>query len=378
MEKLLFLTTWDFSDGPSAGITKKIKSQMKAFARAGFSVDYTYISDGCAWICTDGTPKRLGPVGSARKIMANYYFAKELKAAAYPAVYSRYGLMDSFYDRVLRTLHQNGSKIVVEIPTYPYDKEKNKGIAWWILFTWDKLLRHRLKRNVNRIFTYSRDEEIFGIPTICSSNGLDFDTVRMRKEKKPDGVIDLVAVAGLAKWHGYDRLLKGMGEYYRKKNDRIVNFHIVGDGPPMEEYKRIIAEYDLQEHVFFYGILTGEALDDVYDRCDLGVENLGFHRTGVFYASTLKSREYAAKGLPFLTSLKLDVFEGEDFILKFAADESDIDVERIVGFYDKIYEGKDEEAVGLRIRQKAQQVCDINVTMRPVIQYLKEGSKDAD
>ena len=40
-KRLLFLTTWDFSDGPSTGITKKIKSQIKVFLKQGYEVDYT-------------------------------------------------------------------------------------------------------------------------------------------------------------------------------------------------------------------------------------------------------------------------------------------------------------------------------------------------
>ena len=49
-KRLLFLTTWDFSDGPSTGITKKIKSQIKVFLKQGYEVDYTYISDNYVWI----------------------------------------------------------------------------------------------------------------------------------------------------------------------------------------------------------------------------------------------------------------------------------------------------------------------------------------
>ena len=79
--------------------------------------------------------------------------------------------------------------------------------------------------------------------------------------------------------------------------------HIVGEGSPIEEYKRIVEKYEIAEHVIFYGLKTGRELDSIYDQCSIGVENLGFHRTGVYRASTLKAREYAAKGLPFITCL---------------------------------------------------------------------------
>ena len=69
---------------------------------------------------------------------------------------------------------------------------------------------------VDRIYTYSEDNQIWGIPTICSSNGIDFDLVSIRKVEKKRESINLIAVAGLAKWHGYDRILRGMGEYYKE------------------------------------------------------------------------------------------------------------------------------------------------------------------
>lgn len=63
----------------------------------------------------------------------------------------------------------------------------------------------------------------------------------------------MIAVAGLAKWHGYDRILRGMGEYYKEGEKREVQFHIVGEGSPIEEYKRIVEKYEIAEHVTFNG-----------------------------------------------------------------------------------------------------------------------------
>lgn len=55
----------------------------------------------------------------------------------------------------------------------------------------------------------------------------------------------MIAVAGLAKWHGYDRILRGMGSIIRRKK-REVQFHIVGEGSPIEEYKELLRNMKLQ------------------------------------------------------------------------------------------------------------------------------------
>lgn len=374
MNKLLYLTTWDFSDGASMGITKKIKSHIKVFNEEGFDVDFTCIKEGCIWLYKDSIPINLGNVGVGRKICANYYLSRKLINNEYRFVYTRYGLMDTFYFSILKKLHKNGSKIIIEIPTYPYDKEKNKGLLWSMLFGWDRFYRRRIKYVADAIFTYSEDDVIFGLPTIRGKNGTDFDEIRIRKVKKKNNQIDLIAVAGLAKWHGYDRLIKGLGEYYKGGGTRIVKFHIVGSGKPVEEYRDIIRQYGISNYVFLYGLKYGNELDSIYDSCDIGVENLGFHRTGVYYASTLKAKEYAAKGLPFITSLNLDVFQNEYFVLKVPADESPINVADIIDFYDKIYDIPDYEEICHDIREKAKKVCDIRETMLPVINYFKKDS----
>ncbi len=372
MKRLLYLTTWDFSDGPSTGITNKIKAQMKAFKVYGFSVDYTYIANNAIYFHKDGHDAFLGKVGKLRKLAANYYLYRRLKKEKYEYVYNRYGLMDPYYFKLLKKLKKNGSKIVVEIPTYPYDKERLSGLSWWLLYFLDKVYRNRMNKYVNIIATYSQDEKIFGIKTIQIHNGIDFESITMRKTKKCVDEIHMIAVAGLAKWHGYDRLLKGLGEYYQSDGTRKVFFHIVGDGPVKEEYEEIVNQYQLQKYVIFEGVRRGKELDKIYDICDIGIEVLAAFRKEVFLSSSLKSREYAAKGLPFITASKSDVFEGQGFVLKVPENESNIDIHDIISFYDNVYGNRKPQKIAEFIRNQASQCCDIRITMKPVVTFLLE------
>ena len=370
MKKLLYLTTWDFGDGPSTGITNKIKAQMKAFESYGFVVDYTYIYDNAIYFHKEGQDIFLGKVGKLRKLAANYFLFKKLKKENYEYVYNRYGLMDTYYFKLLKMFNNKGSKIVVEIPTYPYDKERLSGLAWWLLYTLDRIYRNGMNKYVDMIATYSEDEEIFGIKTIHIHNGIDFESVTIRRgEKNADG-IHMIAVAGLAKWHGYDRLLKGMGEYYQSGGQTKVFFHIVGDGPVREEYERIVEQYQLQKYVIFEGVKRGKELDKIYDMCDIGIEGLAAFRKDVFISSSLKSREYAAKGIPFITASKSDVFEGKDFVLKVSGNESNIDIYNVISFYNDMYKDKEIQKVAESIRNQAQQSCDIQITMKPIVDFL--------
>lgn len=371
MPGILYLTTWDFGDEPSTGITKKIKAQMKAFVQHGYSVDYTCILNNEAIFVKDGKDISLGKVGIFRKLAANYYFAKRLQKEQYDYLYCRYGLADFCYLQILKGFAKKECKIIVEIPSFPYDKERLPGIAWGILFFMDKICRRKLRLYVDRISTYSADRIIFGIPTINLSNGIDFSAIEVRKPLNDTDEIHLIAVAALEKWHGYDRLLRGLSEYDQEVGRKVI-FHIVGEGPAKKDYEDIVRAYRLQDRVIFHGMKFGKDLDDIYDMCDIGVENLGFHRCGIFSASTLKSREYGAKGLPFITSCEVDGFRDVNFVLKFPPNEENIDVDKIVKFYDLIYNGVKKEKIIKDIRTLAEQRCSMEQVIRPVIDYYEE------
>lgn len=149
--------------------------------------------------------------------------------------------------------------------------------------------------------------------------------------------------------------------------------HIVGKGSVSEEYERIVEQYGIEEYYVYHGEKSGEELDRLYNICDIGIESLGTFRQHVAISSSLKSREYGAKGLPFVMAGQSDVFEGKEFVLKVPEDESVINVLEVVRFYDKLYYGKSKLAVSESIRRQAENLCDIRVTMASVIKYFDCG-----
>ena len=183
----------------------------------------------------------------------------------------------------------------------------------------------------------------------------------------------MIAVADLAKWHGYDRLLKGIGAYYRQGGTRELHFYMVGQGKELELYQDIVREYGIEEKVTFCGSLYGEDLDKIYDKCTLAVECLGAHRKGLKLSSSLKSREYAAKGLPMITAVDIDVFrEDYPYICMFEGNENPIDMEKLIHFYDSIYAGKECNSIAAEIREYAQGLCDMHVVMKPIAERFAQ------
>lgn len=372
---------WDFSNPKADGICKKILSEISAFEKQGFEVDYTYIRNGDFYLKKDGEERKVASYNPVwNKLFANRELNRILRINKYKAVYYRYACTDFYFIKCLKSVKKNNGKNIIEIPTYPYDQEISVDIKGKTFLLIDKIHRKNLKKYVDRIVTYSNDKKIFGINTIHIVNGIDFANVKLRKTKAESNTINIIAVASMVKWQGYDRFLIGLGKYSQLSQKKKIKLHLVGDGPEIDSYKKIAKQYNIQNNIVFYGKKFGEELDKIYDNCDLALAPLGMHRKDIYISSALKTREYAAKGLPIITSTPIDVFPEEkcDFIYKISEDEQSVDMKEIIQFYNKIYQGKTHQCVANDIRKYAEKVCDMSYTMKPIIEYCKNILNNVD
>jgi glycosyltransferase involved in cell wall biosynthesis len=260
-----------------------------------------------------------------------------------------------------------GCKILYEIPTYPYDKEDNI-----ITLCIDKLHRMKLQKYIDRIVTVSKDDLIFDIPTIKMVNGILCTNIPLRKSAHKNNELHLIAVANFASYHGYDRLIRGLYDYYNKGSCKNkVYLHFVGAGITCDKYEKLIKQYGLDEYCLFHGYLSGDELTHIYNQCDMAVCSLGIHRKGIYTSSELKSREYLARGFPIITSAKIDVLPSEyKYCLKISEDESPVNIIGIVNFYENIISTVNEADMIIDIRKFAEAHCEISKTMIPVIEYI--------
>lgn len=254
-------------------------------------------------------------------------------------VYIRsYHNANPFTIRFYKKLQKAGIKPVMEIPTYPYDQEyRNVPFFWKVELGIDKIFRKRMAKTLSAIVTFTDKPSIFGKETICISNGIDFDAIPLKKKADhPINQIHLIAVAEVHYWHAYDRVLTGLGEYHHHPHNREVYLHLVGGLGQYEQvlFDRLIRENNLQDRVILYGQKQGEELDCLFDRCDFAIGSLGRHRSGIDKIKTLKNREYAARGIPFIYSETDEDFDRMPYILKAPADETPIDIEKIIHFLD--------------------------------------------
>jgi len=341
-----------YNDKDHIGVVKKVEAQMRLFEKNGIKTTL------CQYVWEGGYPQIV--IEEDTDVL---YFRRIEPSAKLLLKFSQ-----------LKKTNPN-LRIIMEIPTYPFADEEtirlslkrriNRGISEYLLRLYiDRIVLIGQQNPINRLY---------GIQTICVNNGVDFDVITMKKVLANNtDEIHMLCVSGCYFWHGYDRVIEGMKEYHQKKEQKEkVFFHIVGEGQCLEEYKSLAKKNGLlDKYVFFYGRKVGDELDKLYNRCDIAVECLGLHRKKLYRSSSLKSREYAAKGMPMIVANDLDIYreDTKQYIKMFPADDSPINIKDVVDFYHEIYEYP--ENITMKIRQSFYPYCAWDFVYKPVLDYI--------
>ena len=282
---LIYITNQDFEKKHNIGVIKKCVSQNKVF-RNEMDSCLGYARGKNYYIENDGKEELICKHNNlySSKLFRFEKFDKYIIDNKIEYVYIRYSFSDPSFIYFLKKIRPYVRKIFIEIPTYPYDNEAKNNLRNSIyLNIFDKRFRGYLKKYVDKIVTFSNDDEIFGIQTIKITNGIDVENIKLREKKEyaDKKEINIIGVALISFWHGYDRVISGLNEYYQKNGDQsdyIIKFHIVGDGPELQNLKNIVNKYNLSKYIFFYGIKNEKELDDIFDKCDIAIVSLGIHR----------------------------------------------------------------------------------------------------
>lgn len=354
--KILFLVYHGFSE--HSGISKKIHYQVKGLKENGYDVRlcyYDFSSEGHRCRYVDGDLLKDYGKGKWAAIRQRFdydciydYCIREGIQLIYARCFQN---ANPWLARLFRRLRKAGIHAVTEVPTYPYDQEF-RSFEWKMRMELkiDQLFRNSLYKYMDAMVTFSDAKEIFGQRTINISNGVDFDSIPLHAPLTLNRELHLIGVAEVHPWHAFDRVIAGIGEYDEKcKVDRVelrnIYFHIVGGVHPnhMKNYfEPLLQKYQIRDKIIFHGTLFGKELDEVFNQCQFAIGSLGRHRSGITVIKTLKNREYATRGIPFIYSEQDDDFDHHPYVLKAPADESPVDIQQIIDFL-KDFRMKPEE-----------------------------------
>lgn len=359
--KRIFLYMNFVVEDDSIGITKKIKAQIRTLRRMGLDVTYCgYVKDGAAifdnedhvifgktHVFKNGIYQRYNRRFLLIKTV-NEYLKK--KCVKFNYGYLRWHTFDKLFLKMLDNLKQTGAVNIIEAHAWTPNMKSDSLIGKYQLYQ-DNKNSHHAKDYVSLVAGMSEYNNIWGIKTVKIDNAIDLDAVSERHWNKNGDTLRIISVSNEYLYHGYDRLLKGVRNYYNAGGTRNIEVHFVGVF--MESTKRLAYELHLEEKVIFHGKMFGAALDDLYNNSDLGIGALAHHRVGMFAGSSLKTKEYFAKGLPFIYGWREPAFDSSyPYALQIELCEEPLEIQPVLDFYDGI---KDDDKMLTNMREFARE-----------------------
>ena len=340
-KKLLYVVRYRLDK--SFNLKIKFDGQIRAFENLGFDVYYLAFDEKHFYLM-NGSNKTV--VGKTHFNLPGYFHTlcyhdlytharKAVREIGFDCVYWRAAPELPAGLSLARQIKKSGTRFIYEYPTFPMSTEKSMSFIRSVYSVYSKTLRKKIEALTDGFVLIGEDAggSYNEKPAVNISNGINLEVLQPRNPKPDGDTIHILTLASMSYWHGYDRLIRSLAEY---QGEQKVMIHMVGgnDGGSIPEWKALTEELGLQDRVIFHGAKSGPELDEMFDLCDIGVNSLGMYRKGFAVTSELKSREYAARGLPFVCSVDDPALghTDEPMWLRVSNDDTVPDMNEIVAF----------------------------------------------
>ena len=231
------------------------------------------------------------------------HLVKAVEAYKPDIIYLRYGIYVYPAHRLMGI-----APIIEEINTNDLTQHEGLGGVYSL---YNQLTRGIFLRLVSGLVTVSRELEVspafasYRKPTCTIANGVDFAS--FTPLPAPSNKVPRLVFIGSPgyPWHGVDKLV----DFARRFPD--LQLDIVG-------YDKLPEFEPLLGNLTLHGYLSSQEYRNVLARADIAVSSLALHRIQLGEASTLKSRECLALGIPLVIAYVDTDLEGMDynFVLK--------------------------------------------------------------
>ncbi|MBX2995755.1 MAG: hypothetical protein KF681_13070 [Bdellovibrionaceae bacterium] len=283
--KIAYVAEWDFSH--PTGVSKKILSQVRIWNQLGADAQLHVISSHqplqpSKTILSSNLPGWIK--GSPRTYLNKMICAPELAnniAEQKPdIIFYRIGIWYPYLTGLLRS-----KPSVIELNSLELNELDGAGFIKSRIYPWGR----RQILEAAAAFAPVSHEIAAALsperrPCFVCGNGYDFSSMppvdRKTMSDRPQALF--VSSDGQF-WQGVDLILKWAAQL------PDLDFHLVG-----------ISRSQAPANVIFHGTMYDGELRDLARKMDFGIGTLALHRKGMEEASPLKTREYAAWGLPFV------------------------------------------------------------------------------
>lgn len=335
--RIFFWANYTIED-KALGVTKKIAAQISSLRKMGHSVWYVaYYGNGVAVFDNEDhiiSQAKL-PINSkrlyryVRMFMLTRFSVKYLQDQKFDLAYIRWTGLGTDTIKLLKAMRKSCNNTVMDAHGYFKGKKGSDLISKYIAYTSVHNVP-KVKGLIDLVLTETDEPEVFTAKAIKYDNGVDTADTRPHHYTGAPNELNMISVANERVYHGYDRIIRSIAAYSGK--DFPVKLHLVG--VMSDTTKQLAKDLGVEDRVLFYGKKSGVELDDIYDKCNLGAGPVGQHRIGGKQGTGLKTKEYFAKGIPYIyAGNELFVPEDYPYTMKVPSDESVIDFDAVIRFY---------------------------------------------
>ena len=373
-----------FPAGKISGVEKKLLEQAKASRKIGLDIDFFVLNSLYNKIVDDNLHLKkieltsIGILNSlCKKICKFYVLDKFMRDNKYDLIILRYPGMDILPP--FKFLKRYGDKVVTEHHTNELAELKIENID---------TIRTKIKYALEKVYAPYFLKRVLGVigvtdeirkieikkagqvdkPSFVFSNGINVDEIPFTGFKKFDEVhLSILFIASnFSSWHGLDKILRGLLQY---NGDVFVELHLVGC-VFQKEIDIISKIKNSKVAIYAHGNKCGDELNKYFEVCNIAISSLALHRKNMKEACALKTREYIARGLPFVYAYKdTDLSGDEDFALLLPADDEPVDIDLLIEFADNVSKDK---TLSKRMRNYAYTQLDWSVKFEQLTEFLKK------
>ncbi|MBC2694672.1 MAG: glycosyltransferase family 4 protein [Desulfobacteraceae bacterium] len=209
------------------------------------------------------------------------------------------------------------------------------------------------------------------IPSAAISNGITVKNISHTGFKKFDGTnLDLVMIFGsINPWYGVDRIISAVNRY---QGSVKITLHIIGN-VIKSDLRHMASDFSM---IKFHGFKNGKELDEIMKNMNLAICTLAFFRIDLNEACSLKTREYTARGIPFVLAYQDTDLQHVDkkyrFYLPMANNDSMIEMDQIINFAKHMSIFGNGESISDYMRAYALRHMDWSVKLKQYIEFVEE------
>jgi hypothetical protein len=362
------------------GVEKKLAAQARAIALLGLDMDIFYcnFAHELRGSRVHFYRRREGFLNQVLSVLHRYScISRHIDTGKYDLLVLRYSGGDfSLFSSFFR---KNAGKIVTEHHT----KELQEAYAYKttlpqraVTLFMERFLGPNMIRRcagliglTDEIKEYELERAGVSIPACTVANGVLVQDIPFSRHAPYNGsALNLLCMANsFDEWYGLDRVLGGLENYSSQKP--FLHLSLVGNvfDRHLNLSKRLSRNERIKIDVL--GRLHGPKLEQIFENTHIAFSSLASFRAKVRDACTLKTREYTARGLPFVIGYHDPDLEGEDeFFMTVPPNNSPINMDHVVAFAERILNRK---GVSRSMRKFAEKRLDWKIKMQVMWDFLE-------